>query len=95
MWSLCFVIEIISDKQKFEYKLKSENRGHWIDSGLCKYSRHPNYLGETLLWWGLFVMILPALNGVLYITIHGPTLLKRKLKDKWEFFDSDIYFTYY
>ncbi len=66
------VIEGVSDHQKFIYKSREENRGHWVDKGLWKYSRHPNYFGEIVLWWGLFLIAAPTLKGVQWITVIGP-----------------------
>ena len=51
---ICFIgvlYEIISDQQL--YNFKKNNQGI-INSGLWKYSRHPNYYGEILFWWGLY-----------------------------------------
>ena len=53
---ICFIgvlYEIISDQQL--YKFKKDNPNNIINSGLWKYSRHPNYYGEILFWWGLFI----------------------------------------
>ena len=53
---ICFIgvlYEIISDQQL--YKFKKDNPNSIINSGLWKYSRHPNYYGEILFWWGLFI----------------------------------------
>ena len=46
-------LELFADNQMRRYKRK-ENRGPYIDEGLWRYSRHPNYLGEILIWTGLF-----------------------------------------
>lgn len=66
------MIETLSDAQKFRFKRIPENRNRWIESGLWRYSRHPNYFGEILLWWGLFLVILPGLSGWQWLTIFGP-----------------------
>jgi len=66
------LIETFSDAQKFRFKRKPENRNRWIQSGLWRYSRHPNYFGEILLWWGLFLVILPGLTGWQWLTVFGP-----------------------
>ena len=53
---ICFIgvlYEIISDQQL--YNFKKNNPASIINSGLWKYSRHPNYYGEILFWWGLFI----------------------------------------
>ena len=66
------IIESISDRQKFQYRLNPEHRGHWMDQGLWRYSRHPNYFGEILVWWGLFIAVHPVLEGLAWLTILGP-----------------------
>lgn len=62
----CFalVIETMADLQKFRFKLDPSNKGKWIDSGLWKYSRHPNYFGEILVWVCIFIAALPSLQGI-------------------------------
>ncbi len=65
-------IETIADIQKYIFKNKEENKGKWINTGLWKYSRHPNYLGEILMWIGVFVFTLPYLNGIALLTIVSP-----------------------
>lgn len=66
------IIETVSDSQKFRYRNDSKNKGHWVDQGLWKYSRHPNYFGEILLWWGLFVVVIPSLSSWTWLTLLGP-----------------------
>ena len=73
MWLAGFVIEVEADTQKSAFK-KSGNPGV-ITTGLWSWSRHPNYFGETLLWWGLFVYGIPALTGLLWISILGPVFI--------------------
>lgn len=75
LWAVGFLIESISDVQKYRFKSNHENRGRWIETGLWKYSRHPNYFGESLLWWGLFLYILPYLSGWLYLAAAGPLVI--------------------
>jgi steroid 5-alpha reductase family enzyme len=50
-------------------------RDSFISSGLWRYSRHPNYVGESLLWWGLFVAAIPAFSGGDFLTALGPLFL--------------------
>jgi steroid 5-alpha reductase family enzyme len=61
LWSFGFIVETVADHQKFVFKNDPKNKGEWIQSGLWKYSRHPNYFGETLVWWGVYLLALPAL----------------------------------
>lgn len=75
MWSLGAVVEATSDQQKLAFKNAPENRGKWCAVGLWKYSRHPNYFGEILLWWGVFVASTPVLEGAEWLVIFGPIFL--------------------
>jgi steroid 5-alpha reductase family enzyme len=67
---LGLLIETIADQQKFNFK--NENPKKWADIGLWKYSRHPNYFGEMLVWWGIFVFVAPYLEGLEYLVLAGP-----------------------
>ena len=59
VWAVGFVIEFAAYIQKYAFRNNPDNRGRWIEHGLWRYSRHPNYLGEILCWWGLFLLALP------------------------------------
>ena len=73
MWLKGFYFEVVADAQKSAFK--NAGKPGVITTGLWKYSRHPNYFGETLLWWGLFVFIIPVLSGALWLTILGPVFI--------------------
>jgi len=75
LFALGLLIESISDAQKFRYRSKPENNTHWVDTGLWKYSRHPNYFGEMLVWWGLFIVVVPSLRGLDWLTVLGPLFI--------------------
>jgi len=51
-------LEHLADEQMREFRSRPENRGKTMNRSLWKYSRHPNYLGEVLFWWGLYLMTL-------------------------------------
>ncbi|XP_059453150.1 uncharacterized protein LOC132183757 [Corylus avellana] len=74
-WSVGFLVETIADQQKLVFKNSPENRGRWCNVGLWQYSRHPNYFGTILLWWGIFVASTPVLEGAEWLVILGPILL--------------------
>jgi steroid 5-alpha reductase family enzyme len=73
MWIVGVIVEAVSDAQKSAFK-RGGAKG-FIATGLWRYSRHPNYFGETLLWWGIFVYSLPSLYGMLYLSILGPLFI--------------------
>uniref|UniRef100_A0A7S2XGI7 Steroid 5-alpha reductase C-terminal domain-containing protein n=1 Tax=Lotharella oceanica TaxID=641309 RepID=A0A7S2XGI7_9EUKA len=53
LWIVGFLLEAAADSQKMAFRDKPENKGRWIRSGLWRYSRHPNYFGEMLMWSSL------------------------------------------
>ena len=50
------ILETVSDEQMREFKSNDENKGKTMKYKLWKYSRHPNYLGEVLFWYGIYFM---------------------------------------
>ena len=55
---LSVVLEHVADEQMKKFKKDPSNSAKTMQTGLWKYSRHPNYLGEALFWWGLYLMVL-------------------------------------
>ena len=55
---LSVVLEHVADEQMKKFKKDPSNAAQTMQTGLWKYSRHPNYLGESLFWWGLYFMVL-------------------------------------
>ena len=75
LWVLGFSIEVIADRQKTAFRQREENRGQFITGGLWSWSRHPNYVGEILLWVGVACLALPALEGWSYLTLISPVFV--------------------
>lgn len=75
IWFIGLVIETAADAQKSSFKGKEGNRERFITSGLWRYSRHPNYFGEMLVWWGLFVYAVPFLHGAAFVVVIGPVFI--------------------
>ncbi|MCW5908176.1 MAG: DUF1295 domain-containing protein [Chitinophagales bacterium] len=73
LWAIGFFIESIADYQMLCFKDNIAHKGHIMQKGLWKYSRHPNYFGEALLWWGIFLTAVPS--GYWYISIISPLLI--------------------
>ena len=67
-----FTLEITADMQKTKFRKDSKNKNNFISSGLWAKSRHPNYLGELILWVGIAIMSLQSLEGLQYITLISP-----------------------
>lgn len=53
LWGIGFFFEAVGDYQLARFIGNSENKGKVMDQGLWRYTRHPNYFGESVMWWGL------------------------------------------
>ena len=81
-WLTGFLFEVIADQQKRVFNSNPDNKGKFINSGLWSISRHPNYFGEIILWYGIAIITFPSLEGWQYITLISPifvTLLLTKV----------------
>lgn len=89
LWIVGFSMEALSDYQLSVFKSKPVNKGKVLDSGLWKYSRHPNYFGEALQWWGFFLIsaaagnvwtiFSPSLMTFLLLKVSGVSLLEKSI----------------
>ncbi|WP_295935275.1 DUF1295 domain-containing protein [uncultured Alistipes sp.] len=94
-FALCLTavgLQFVSDRQAHRFRKKSP--GEVCDTGLWKYSRHPNYLGEISMWWGVYFILLSvaphewktltgaAANTFLFVFISIPLMEKRQLENK-------------
>jgi len=70
LWILGFLFETISDEQLRIFKTNPANKGRIMTSGLWSWSRHPNYFGEVVQWWGIFLLALPLPAG--FLTVLSP-----------------------
>jgi steroid 5-alpha reductase family enzyme len=70
VWLLGFVFETVADRQLARFRADPANKGKVLDTGLWRYSRHPNYFGELCVWWGLFLVACDNPWGLM--TIIGP-----------------------
>lgn len=94
LWAAGFVTEAVADRQLTRFRNDSANRGRILDSGLWRYSRHPNYFGDACVHWGLYLIACSVPWG--FLSIVGPlaithyllnvtgmrTLEKKMLKEK-------------
>lgn len=71
VWLVGFIFEAIGDSQLDEFKNSKSSTNEVLDTGLWKYSRHPNYFGEATLWWGIGIIALSCSFSALW-TLIGP-----------------------
>lgn len=83
------LFESIGDNQLMRFKSNPENKGKIITSGLWKFTRHPNYFGEAVLWWGIGIFtigsdlyltsfISPLILNLLLLFVSGIPMLEKK-----------------
>ncbi len=72
-WLLGFYFQTVGDYQLSVFKRQQKPAGTILQTGLWKYSRHPNYFGELMMWWGIFIIIIP-LSGSWYFIISPVTI---------------------
>lgn len=92
IWGIGLLFESIADAQLAQFNRRPSNRGKLLTTGLWKYSRHPNYFGEAVLWWGYYLIVLaagagwtifsPVLMIFLLARVSGVAMLERTMKSK-------------
>jgi steroid 5-alpha reductase family enzyme len=91
LFAVGFGFEVVGDYQLERFRAGPRNRGKLLDTGLWRYTRHPNYFGDATLWWGLYAIaaatpggwltvLSPALMTFLLTRVSGVTLLEDGLK---------------
>jgi steroid 5-alpha reductase family enzyme len=70
-----FLFETIGDAQMAAFKGDAANKGQVMDRGLWRYTRHPNYFGETCFWWGIWLIALAAGGAAATWTVLSPLLM--------------------
>lgn len=84
IWLFGFIFEAVGDAQLRRF-LRTRREGQLMTGGLWKYTRHPNYFGESMMWWGIFVLsanwlalISPLTLTFLLLYVSGVPLLEKK-----------------
>ena len=77
VWAIGFLIESVCDWQLQRFKTNPANKGKVLNTGLWRYSRHPNYFGDALVWWGLFLMACE--NPIGWLLIFAPARMHYRL----------------
>jgi steroid 5-alpha reductase family enzyme len=96
IWLVGITIEGLADQQKSVFRSEPANKDKFIQTGLWSWSRHPNYFGEILLWFGAAIVAFPVLGGwqrltlispffvfLLLTRVSGIPLLEKRADEKW------------
>lgn len=92
LWFIGLVFEAGGDWQLSRFKGDPVNRGKVLDTGLWRYTRHPNYFGDFCVWWGFFLIALssgawwsvvgPLVMSILLLKVSGVALLEKYIADR-------------
>jgi steroid 5-alpha reductase family enzyme len=77
LWAVGFLLESAADLQKYRFSHNAANKNKWIDEGVWRWSRHPNYFGEMLVWAGIWFVAVPSIAGgwQLGLSLAGPLFI--------------------
>lgn len=73
VWLFGYFFEAVGDAQLASFLSESANRGHIMDRGLWSWTRHPNYFGESVMWWGIAIIALSVPGG--WIGLLSPVVI--------------------
>jgi steroid 5-alpha reductase family enzyme len=87
------IYEALADFQLARFRADPANRGKVLDRGLWRWSRHPNYFGEVMMWWGFFLIgysashawwlaLSPLVVTFLLLKVSGVSLMEEKIEDR-------------
>ena len=92
LWTVGMFFEAVGDWQLSRFKADPANKGKVLDTGLWRYTRHPNYFGNACIWWGLYVIALsaggwwslisPILMTFLLLKVSGVVLLEKGITER-------------
>jgi len=92
VWAIGMLFEVAGDWQLMRFQRERDSRDQVLDTGLWRYTRHPNYFGEALLWWGIYLLAVsaggwwtlasPLLMTVLLLRVSGVALLEKDIADR-------------
>ncbi len=92
LWIAGMYFEVAGDYQLSRFRRSERAEGAVLDTGLWRYTRHPNYFGEALLWWGIYLIALsagawwtlfaPVLMTFLLLRVSGVSLLEKDISER-------------
>ena len=92
LWLTGFVFEAGGDYQLAKFKREPSNRGRVLNTGLWRFTRHPNYFGDFCVWWafylfavaagGWWTVLSPILMSLLLLKVSGVALLEKTISKR-------------
>ena len=92
LWITGFVFEAGGDYQLARFKARDDSKGRVLDTGLWRYTRHPNYFGDFCIWWSFYLFAVasggwwsiasPLLMSVLLLKVSGVAMLENTITDR-------------
>jgi steroid 5-alpha reductase family enzyme len=92
LWITGMIFETVGDYQLSRFRRSATADGAVLDTGLWRYTRHPNYFGEAVIWWGFYLIALsagawwtlfaPLLMTFLLLRVSGVSLLEKDIADR-------------
>jgi len=92
LWIVGFIFEAVGDYQLARFKSRVDSQGRALDTGLWRYTRHPNYFGEFCMWWAFYLFAFsaggwwsiasPLLMSFLLLKVSGVAMLEQTISDR-------------
>lgn len=92
IWLIGFIFEALGDWQLVKFRSNPDNQGKVLQTGLWRYTRHPNYFGDAVQWWAFYLFALsagawwaiisPIVMTFFLMRVSGVTLLENSLKNR-------------
>lgn len=98
VWVFGWIYQVVADEQLKRFVRQRKDKGEIMKKGLWKFSRHPNYFGEIVMWWGIYLMIIPIESSwwliispltitILIAFVSGVPMLEKKYEHNKAFQD--------
>ncbi len=92
IWMIGFFFEAVGDAQLTRFRSNPQNKGKVLDSGVWRFTRHPNYFGDATQWWAYFIIALaagdwwaifsPIIMTLLLLKVSGVALLEKSMETR-------------
>jgi steroid 5-alpha reductase family enzyme len=92
LWMVGFIFEAGGDYQLARFKARNDSEGRVLDTGLWRYTRHPNYFGDFCIWWSFYLFAVasggwwsiasPLLMSILLLRVSGVAMLEKTITER-------------